>query len=146
MLRLCDVLERAGATDDYGTPDVQGLVAHGRAVFVSDFLGNMAGVEDGLARAADQGVRGLLIQILDPAEEDFPFDGRTIFQSMGGSISHETLRAGDLRGRYLARLAERKDRLQTLARATGWHYHCHHTAGAALPALLWAFNALGDPR
>ena len=146
VLRLCDVLERAGATDDYGTPDVQGLVAHGRAVFVSDFLGNMAGVEDGLARAADQGVRGLLIQILDPAEEDFPFDGRTIFQSMGGSISHETLRAGDLRGRYLARLAERKDRLQTLARATGWHYHCHHTAGAALPALLWAFNALGDPR
>ena len=146
VLRLCDVLERAGATDDYGTPDVQGLVAHGRAVFLSDFLGNMAGVEDGLARAADQGVRGVLIQILDPAEEGFPFDGRTIFQSMGGSISHETLRAGDLRSRYLARLAELKDRLQTLARATGWHYHCHHTESSALSALLWAFRALGDPR
>lgn len=146
LLRLCDVLERAGATDDYGTPDVQGLIAHGRAVFLSDFLGNMAGVEDGLARAADQGVRGVLIQILDPAEEGFPFDGRTIFQSMGGSISHETLRAGDLRSRYLARLAELKDRLQTLARATGWHYHCHHTESSALSALLWAFRALGDPR
>ncbi len=146
LLRLCDVLERAGPTEDYGTPDVLGLVAHGRAVFLSDFLGSMTGVEDGLARAADHGVRGILIQILDPAEEDFPFDGRTIFQSMGGSISHETLRAGDLRGRYLARLAERKDKLQSLARATGWHYHCHHTGSSALSALLWAFGALGDPR
>ena len=154
VLRLCDLLERpelasepaAEPAADYGRPDAQGLVAHGRAVFLSDFLGDMAGVEDGLARAADKGVRGALIQILDPAEEDFPFDGRTIFQSMGGSLRHETMRAGDLRDRYLARLADRKDRLQTLARATGWHYHCHHTGGVALTALLWAYRALGDPR
>lgn len=146
MLRLCDLLEAAEASADYGRPDAQGLVSHGRAVFLSDFLGDMAGVEDALARAADKGVRGALIQILDPAEEEFPFDGRTIFQSMGGSLNHETLRAGDLRSRYLARLAERKDKLQTLARATGWHYHCHHTGGPALPALLWAFSALEDRR
>ena len=146
LLRLADMLDGAAAVADYGRPEVQGLVSHGRAVFLSDFLGDIAGVEEGLARAADKGVRGALIQILDPAEEEFPFDGRTIFQSMGGSLSHETLRAGDLRGRYLARLAERKDKLQSLARATGWHYHCHHTGGGALPALLWAFRALEDKR
>jgi uncharacterized protein (DUF58 family) len=146
LLRLCDLLETADATADYGRPDAQGLVSHGRAVFLSDFLGDIAGVEDGLARAADKGVRGALIQILDPAEEEFPFDGRTIFQSMGGSLSHETLRAGDLRTRYLARLAERKDKLQSLARATGWHYYCHHTGEGALPALLWAYRALEDRR
>ena len=146
LLRLADMLDGAAAVADYGRPEVQGLVSHGRAVFLSDFLGDIAGVEEGLARAADKGVRGALIQILDPAEEEFPFDGRTIFQSMGGSLSHETLRAGDLRGRYLARLADRKDKLQSLARATGWHYHCHHTGGGALPALLWAFRALEDKR
>ena len=86
------------------------------------------------------------MQVLDPAEEDFPFDGRTIFESMGGTVRHETLRAGDLRARYLARLAERKDRLAMLARAVGWHYHCHHTGDAAQPALLWLYRALEGGR
>ncbi len=140
-----DRMALALATDapgDYGTPDVSGLVAHGRAVFVSDFLGDLAGVESAMARASDKGVRGAILQILDPAEEEFPFDGRTIFESMGGSLRFETLRAGDLRTRYLARLAERKARLQTLAAASGWHYHCHHTGQGAQSALLWLYRAL----
>ena len=37
-----------------------------------------------LARAADQGVRGCFVQVLDESEEVFPFDGRVIFESMGG--------------------------------------------------------------
>jgi uncharacterized protein (DUF58 family) len=130
------------AAADFGAPDVTGIVSHGRAVFFSDFLGDPAGVEAALGMASDRGVRGALVQILDPAEEEFPFDGRTIFESMGGTMRHETLRAGDLRQRYLDRLAERKARLETLARASGWHYLCHHTGQTAQSALLWLFTAL----
>ncbi len=79
-------------------PMPTGMVAHGRAVFLSDFLGDLAAVEAALAQASDRGVRGVLVQVLDPAEEEFPFDGRTIFESMGGTLRHETQRAGDLRG------------------------------------------------
>jgi uncharacterized protein (DUF58 family) len=79
---------------------------------------------------------------LDPAEESFPFDGRTIFESMGGTLRHETLRAGDLKVRYLARLAERKDRLAALGRASGWHYLTHHTGESAQAALLWLYRAM----
>lgn len=131
---------------DYGAPDATGITAHGRALFVSDFLGDLSAVETALARASDRGARGVLLQILDPAEEDFPFDGRTIFESMGGSLRRETLRAGDLRTRYLDRLAERKDRLQTLARASGWHFTTHHTGDAPLPTLLWLYRALEGGR
>ncbi|SEM77403.1 Protein of unknown function DUF58 [Pseudorhodobacter antarcticus] len=127
---------------DYGSPDVAGLTSHGRAVFFSDFLGNPEDVETALGMASDRGVRGALVQILDPAEEEFPFDGRTIFESMGGSLRHETLRAGDLRTRYLDRLAERKAHIQSLARASGWHYLCHHTGQSAQSALLWLYAAL----
>lgn len=129
--------------EDYGTPQTSGLIPHGRAVLISDFLGDMAGVEAAIAAASDRNVRGVILQVLDPAEEDFPFDGRTIFESMSGSLRHETLRASDLRGRYLARLAERKDRLALLARASGWHVSTHHTGDAPQPALLWLYRALG---
>lgn len=144
ILRLLAGMTEGG--EDYGTPDPGGIASHGRAVFLSDFMGDLAGVEAALARASDRGARGVLCHVLDPAEEEFPFDGRTIFESMGGTVRHETLRAGDLRERYLARLAERKARLTTLARAVGWHYHCHHTGGPAQPALLYLFRALEGGR
>ena len=139
--RLALALADDGAAD-YGAPVASGMVAHGRAVFLSDFLGDLSGVEQAMARASDKGVRGALVQVLDPAEESFPFDGRTIFESMGGTLRHETLRAGDLKARYLARLAERKDRLAALGRASGWHFLTHHTGESAQAALLWLYRAL----
>ncbi|SDO11694.1 Protein of unknown function DUF58 [Lutimaribacter pacificus] len=127
---------------DYGTPEARGMIPHARAVFISDFMGDVAPVHAALTKAADRGVRGLLIQVLDPSEEAFPFQGRTVFESIGGTLSHETLKAGDLRGRYLQRLAARKDELAQLCRATGWQYHCHHTGDSAQAALLWAWRAM----
>lgn len=133
-------------TEDYGRPEVLGMAQHGRAVFVSDFLGPLEGLEAALASASDRGVRGVLLQILDPAEEEFPFQGRTVFESMGGGLSHETQSADALRDRYLARLAERKDRLASLARTVGWHYACHHSGTPSQTALLWAYRALEGGR
>jgi uncharacterized protein (DUF58 family) len=72
----------ADSAEDYGIPDTTGMVAHGRAVFLSDFLGPLQGLETALAAASDRGVRGVLLQVLDPAEEEFPFAGRTIFESI----------------------------------------------------------------
>lgn len=146
IMALMDALARDLDADDYGSPQVTGMVPHGRAVFLSDLLGDIEPVETALMAAADRGVKGVLVQVLDPAEEDFPFDGRTIFESMGGSLRHETLKAGDLRGRYLDRLAARKARLADLARAVGWHFHTHHTGEPAQSALLWAYGALEGGR
>lgn len=128
--------------EDYAEPEARGMIPQSRAIFFSDFLGDPAPVEAALTKAADRGVRGALVQILDPSEEYFPFDGRTIFQSIGGGIVHETLKAGDLRARYLDRLAERKDRLEQLSRLTGWQYLCHHTSDSAQSALLWIYRAM----
>jgi uncharacterized protein (DUF58 family) len=128
--------------DDYGTPDATGMLPHSRALFVSDFMGDISAIEAAMAKAADRDVRGALVQVLDPAEEAFPFDGRTIFESMTGAMSHETLKARDLRDRYLQRLADRKDRLSSLARTTGWQFTTHHSGDSATSALLWIYAAL----
>ena len=141
LLRLAQALDTDDA-DDYGAPNAREMLARSRAVFVSDFLGDMTKLTAALTAAADRGVSGVLMQVLDPQEEAFPFDGRTIFESVGGTVRHETLKAGDLRGRYLDRLAARKAALADLARRTGWHYHCHHTDAAPAAALLWLYAAL----
>lgn len=142
VLRLAEALSTAAAPGDYGAAESRALRPNSRALYVSDFLGDLAPLELALSKSADRGVRGALLQVLDPSEEAFPFDGRTIFESMSGQLRHETLKARDLRDRYLDRLAERRDRLQTLARAAGWHYQTHHTGDPALGALLWIYRAL----
>lgn len=128
--------------EDYAPPEHRAMIPHARALFISDFLGDMSEVELALGKAADRGVRGVLLQVLDPTEEAFPFQGRTIFESVGGTLRHETLKAGDLRDRYLDRLATRKADLNRLCRATGWHLGLHHTDQSAQSALLWIYRAL----
>lgn len=141
ILRLAEFFS-IDAPEDYAEPESRAMIPHARAVFVSDFMGDIAAVRTALTKAADRGVRGILLQVLDPSEEAFPFTGRTIFQSMGGSLVHETLKAGDLRDRYLQRLAARKDELDALCRATGWQFHTHHSSDSAQAALLWLWQAL----
>ena len=118
------------------------MPAGARAVFFSDFLGDPGAIETVLGRSADRGVKGALVQILDPDEEAFPFDGRTLFESMSGTIRFETLKAKSLRAEYLVRLGARKDLLQGMARRTGWRFHVHHTNAPAEATLMWLYQAL----
>jgi MoxR-like ATPase len=146
LMRLAQALMDGHEAGDYGTPKPQMMPIGSRAVFFSDFLGDPTAIEAVLGRAADREVRGALVQVLDPDEEAFPYDGRTVFESMTGAIRFETLKAKSLREEYLGRLAERKARLQEMCRRTGWRYHLHHTGDAAEPTLLWLYRALEKVR
>lgn len=145
ILRLADAFAQE-YSHEYSPPEHRAMVPHSRAVFLSDFLGDMAEVTLALTKAADRGVRGVLMQVLDPEEQLFSYRGRTIFQSVGGTLAHETLKAGELRDRYLERLATRRDELTRLARATGWQLGLHHTGDSPQSALLWLYRALDGGR
>jgi uncharacterized protein (DUF58 family) len=139
--RLCEALLAQGE-GDYGTPEARAMIPRSRALFISDFLGDIEAVELALAKAADRGVRGVLLQVLDPAEEAFPFQGRAIFESMGATLEHETRKANDLRDRYLERLAERRATLESLAKTTGWQFAMHLTDAPIQQALLWLYRSM----
>ena len=126
-------------------PEARAMLPHARAIFVSDFMGDIADVEAALTKAADRGVRGVLFQVLDPAEEIFPFHGRTIFESAGKTLRFETLKATELKDKYLQKLAARKDALRHLCAVTGWQFTTHHTDAPPQSALLWLHRALERP-
>ena len=65
---------------------------------------------------------------------------------MGGTLQHETLKANDLKDRYLERLAERKAELHSLCAVAGWQYGLHHTETSAQAGLLWLWRALDGGR
>ncbi|WP_068296307.1 DUF58 domain-containing protein [Pararhodobacter sp. CCB-MM2] len=138
--------EEPRAEGEHGAIDLHAAPSGGHVVIFSDFLGDLGSIEAALALAAARTMRGILVQVLDPSEEAFPFDGRTRFESMSGHLSFETLRAGDLRAEYRQRLAERKDRLHALARQSGWHATTLHTDRPAAEGLLWLYQALGGSR
>ncbi len=131
---------------DFGSPPQAALPARSTAVFLSDFLGPPEALQRAVAQATAQGVQGVLVQLLDPAEEAFPYDGRAIFESMSGGLRHETLRAGDLRARYRARLDDRRTLLAELARASGWHLLTHHTDQPAAQALMGLWTRIDGGR
>jgi len=145
--RISALLDASSATSaDYGRPRARILPAGSRAVFLSDFLAPDIAMDEILQRAADRGVTGALVQILDPIEEAFPFDGRTEFHSIAGSIRFESFRARALRTAYLDRLAARRAELQAACARAGWQYLSHHTDEAAQSALMWLFAALERDR
>lgn len=130
------------ADTDYGAPVDQGLLPHSRAVYLSDFLGDLDGVRRSLDHAAQNNVHGVMIQVLDPQERDFPFQGRTVFNSLGGSLTFETQRAQSLASDYAERLVSRQAELHALADAAGWQFTIHRTDQSAHSALLWMYSAL----
>jgi len=139
--RLAQFMTETQPTE-YGQPSALHSRFGGRSVFLSDFLGEWDQIENTLSVAADQSKEAVIMQLMDPAEHQFPYRGRRIFQSINGTVEHETLKANDLRQRYLDRMAERQDKLATFARRFGWHYQTHVTENPARPALIWLYQAL----
>ena len=130
-------------TDLLAAPEVpKDLRPRGRAIFLTDGLGDPNLLDAALSQAASRKVHGALLQILDPAEQDFPFAGRSLFQDMGAVLEMETQEAADLRAPYLKRLAARKDALAAMCRRRAWAYHCHDTSAPPSHALLWLYHAL----
>src|SRR4029079_251144 len=85
--------------------------------------------------AAD-GAPGHLIQILDPAEETFPYEGRTEFLSPAGGAREMTDRAEGLLGRYRQRFEAHRAELAATAKRLGWSFLVHHTDRPASEPLL----------
>lgn len=115
-----------------------------RAVIIGDLLRPEHEIETLVEGFAARGVSGHLVQVLDPAEVDFPYEGRNRFLGLEGEGRLLVGRAETLADAYRNRLAAHRDALETLARRTGWSTIQHRTDRPAATALLALFLALAD--
>lgn len=124
------------AADRPEKPDLSPIRRMSDLVVASDFLEPPEDTIAWLAPLADHGVRVHLIEIADPAEETFPYTGRTEFRDpeTGNKLTAgraETV-AEDYRRQYLARRQE----LMAWCRRIAWSYTVNHTDKLASEALV----------
>lgn len=134
----------AGGSAGDGVPPVEALPRHARIVLMGDLLGPLERVQAAVAAYANRGLRGHLVQVLDPAEETLPFGGRVEFTGLEGEEELLVPRVEGIRDAYLERLAAQKTGLSDLARAAGWSYSVHRTDRPAQVPLLSLWGALAQ--
>ncbi|HUJ37539.1 MAG TPA: DUF58 domain-containing protein [Hyphomicrobium sp.] len=102
----------------------------------SDFLDPIAKTREHVEMLAADGASGHLVQILDPAEESLPYEGRTEFLSPIGDDRWVIDRAQSLRTRYRQRFEAHRAELAAIAKRLGWSFLVHHTDRPASEPLL----------
>ena len=114
------------------------------AILISDFLDPLDMLGPRLEELASAGVGGHLVQVMDPAEETLPYEGRAEF--LGPEVAGERWivdRVETMREDYIKRLAEHRDGLAELARRLGWSLLVHHTDRPPHELLLSLIMRLG---
>lgn len=132
--------------DGISLPPARPLPRYAQIVLFSDFLVPLEELKRRLEGFAALGIRGHLMQILDPAEEDLPFEGRTRFEGLEEPATLLVGRAEELKGGYRAALAALRAGLSDCARRLGWSFLTHRTDRPPELALLALYGALSGER
>lgn len=122
------------------------IPAHSRFVITSDFLDPIEDWRQRLSRLSGQSVNGVLVQIIDPAEEAFPYKGRLNMRAPSGGKRFLLGRAETARTEYQKKLANHNTRLANTAARLGWTLIRHRTDQPATQALNALYQALSGEK
>lgn len=140
------IAEQMMPTPEQQVPPPFPLPRGAATVLIGDWLAPLEEIEASLRAWATHGIRGHLVQVLDPAEYAFPFAGRTRFDGPSASAAPLTVgRAEDLRAAYQQRLSHHQAALADLCRALGWTFTRHHSDQPPQRVLAALYQALAAP-
>jgi uncharacterized protein (DUF58 family) len=140
--RLAEALLLQNGGD--GLPPPQRLPRHAQSVLIGDFLVPEETLRQRLSLYVDTQTRGHILQVLDPAEEDLPYEGRIEFADIESGEKRVIPRVGGIREAYTARLAALRETLTDIARQARWTISFHRTDRPPQAALLALYTALAE--
>lgn len=125
-------------------PDFTGIRRFSDIVLVSDFLDPVEETTQWLDVLARHGVRAHLIEVADPAEETFPYSGRTEFADPETGEKLTAGRAEQLGEEYKLHYSARRTELASWCKRLGWSFTVNHTDRLASEALVRLHLALSN--
>jgi uncharacterized protein (DUF58 family) len=111
-------------------------------VVLSDFWSPMSDITTMLAGLSASGAHGTLVQIVDPAEETFPYSGRVEFVEPEGFGVITAGRAESWVGDYVARVAMHRDQIRAETGRLDWLFTTHTTSRSAAELLLFLHSGM----
>ena len=120
----------------------QGAAPRSLVVLLSDFLTPPEEIARQAERWAAAGLTGHMLQILDPAEEALPYQGRVRLHGLEREGDMLIQHAESLRDDYGLALEAHRRALAAIARQVGWRFSTHSTAQPARVALTHLYSAL----
>jgi uncharacterized protein (DUF58 family) len=112
-------------------------------VVLSDLWSPIAEVHGSIAQLSATGAHGHVVQIVDPAEETFPYSGRIEFFEPEGAGVITAGRAETWRAEYEARVERHRAEIRAETDRLGWSFAIHRTDRPATELLLWLHNSMG---
>ncbi|GAC1342863.1 MAG: DUF58 domain-containing protein [Bradyrhizobium sp.] len=111
-------------------------------VVLSDFWSPMPEISTMLAGLSASGAHGALVQIVDPAEQTFPYFGRIEFVEPEGGAAITAGRAEKWAGDYVARVALHRDQIRSETNKLDWLFSTHTTSRSAAELLLFLHSGM----
>lgn len=133
----------AADTAMHALPPATTFVKTAQLVWLGDFLSPPEEIGRSVRKLASAGFGGHLVHLIDPAEEDFPFSGRTRFEWSKGARSEILGRAESARAEYRHRFDAQAHAVRDLAGSVGWTYLAHRTDRRPETALVALYAAMG---
>lgn len=123
-------------------PDLSTIRRFSDIIVASDFLDPVEDTKAWLDVLARHGVRAHLVEVADPAEESFPYAGRTEFTDPESGDKLTAGRAEMLGEEYRLLYAARRQELAGWCKRLGWSYTINHTDRLASEALVRVHMAM----
>ena len=142
---LAEALARATGAAGLPAPDPS-LPRHARCVLFSDLYTPVEDIQRAMAALASVPLRGLLVQVVAPGEEEPNLAGRVLLHGLEGEAPVLVASAGPIFGvgqPFRHWFAAHRAVCTDLARAAGWGFLAHRTDHRPEVALLALFQALG---
>jgi uncharacterized protein (DUF58 family) len=111
-------------------------------VVLSDFWSPMSEIKTMLAGLSASGAHGTLIQIVDPAEETFPYSGRVEFVEPEGGGVITAGRAESWASDYVTRVALHREQIRSETNRLDWLFSTHTTSRTAAELLLFLHSGM----
>jgi uncharacterized protein (DUF58 family) len=112
-------------------------------VLLSDLWSDIGDVRRTITQLSGSGAHGHVVQIVDPAEETFPYWGRIEFIEPESGSHIIAGRAENWRADYVARVARHRAEIKSEADRLGWSFTIHRTDRPAGELLLSLHARIG---